>query len=157
MGVGWRAADTLATARTESAIAHETAFGAVDFTAPWQVAIVDRLRSELDAAPTREMFAYPQMASPYLLAGGRNPTPFQMFNAPSAPPAQIERLLAVLAESRPAYVVTNPFLLERPNDSIARYIQTHYERLDIPEVDTYSDLVMWWIYRRRDDEPTPGS
>jgi hypothetical protein len=148
--VGWRAADTLATARAESRITHQTAFGVVDFAVPWQAQIVDRLRRELDADPMRTMFAYPQMASPYLLAGGRNPTPFQMFNAPSAPRFQIEHLLDVLERSRPPVVVTNPHLLTRPHDPIARWIDTHYEPLDIPEIERYgADIVMQWIYRRR--------
>jgi len=155
--VGRHAASTLATARGEFTHAHETAFGTVDFGAIWQAQITDRLRDALDAAPSRAMFAYPQMASPYLLADGRNATPFQMFNAPSAPKAQIERLLGALERAKPEYVVTNPFLLGRPRDPIARYIDTHYERIDIPEIDLYADMVMWWIYRRRDAPADSGS
>jgi len=154
-GLGWRAVEGVRVARGEFPIAHDTAFGRVDLAVPWQAAIVDRLRRELDAAPSRDVFAYPQMASPYLLAGGTNPTRFQMFNGVVAPKGQIDELLAALTRHRVRWVVANPHLLNRPRDPVMQYLRDHYEPIEIPEIDTYADLVMWWLYRRRGDADAP--
>lgn len=149
-GSVWRAGGALVDARATFAVTRETAFGPVDFARPWQASIVDRLQRELDATPGRTMFAYPQLASPYLTAGGRNPTPFQMFNGVAAPKAQVALLLETLTRERVPFVVTNPLLIDRPRDPVARYIREHYEQIDIDEIDPYADIVMWGIYERRD-------
>lgn len=132
----------------------ETAFGRIDFAERWEPLFVAGLRARLEAAPAREIFCYPNLAAPYLTAGGENPTPFQHFSARVFPPAATKRVLATLEAKRVAYIVASPMMLME-RGALTTYITTHYESAPIQEIVDAGELPAFWLYRRKADDDAP--
>jgi hypothetical protein len=124
-------------------VSHQTAFGRVDFTVAWEAQFVDTLRGLLDKTPSRELFCYPFLASPYLTAAGRNPTPYQHLAPSQSPRQQIDEATAILKAHPPPYIVAAPMLLT-PGDPIGQLINDAYEFIPIPG----TSMPSIWIYGR---------
>ena len=127
-------------------LSHETAFGRIDFAAPWQIAFVDRVRELLAQAPSAELFCYPNLAAPYLTTGGSNPTPFQHFDAGVFPRRYTAAVLATLTSRRVPYVVASP-LIQR-DDPIIRLLNEDYE--NVPVAGPHGELPSLWLFGRKD-------
>ena len=130
-------------------VAHQTAFGRIDFASRWEPVFIDKVRELVAATPTHELFCYSQLAAPYLTTGGRNPTPYQKLISGVSPPAQIQRSLRILESRRVPYVVTAPLWMP-PNDPINKYIAEHYEYVSMPEVTALDEPPIYSLYRRKD-------
>jgi hypothetical protein len=133
-------------------ISHQTAFGRVDFAARWQPVVVDALRSALDAAGSRELFCYPMLAGPYLTAGGRNPTPFDVLAA-GLSPAQLDEALAIVRARRVPYVVAG--LLMARDDPVRRMLAEDYVPSPDPAPSALGAIPGYTIYVRKDFRPSP--
>ncbi len=142
--LGRQLADNQSRAHATHAIRHQTAFGLVDFSAPWEVAFTDTLRALLDRTPSREMFGYPSVVSPYLVAGGRNPTPYQHLSSRYHKPRRIQHALEILRTRRPPYIVVAPLFLNFETDPIAIFIDAEYRFVDV------AGLTPIWLYARKD-------
>jgi len=129
---------------------HQTAFGRVDFGDRWEPLLIDRLRELLGGATGREIFCYPQLSSPYLTTGARNPTPYQFLQAGVSPDHQIDEALRILEARRVPFVVAAPFLMQG-KDPIGRYVRDHYDSISVPEVTALEELPTYWVYVRRND------
>jgi hypothetical protein len=131
--------------RAEYRLATATAFGRVDFSKRWEVAILTAVRQWLDRSPTRELFVYPVYASLYVTTGAHNPTRHQILLPDLSPPQYYEETQAALAAHRPLVVVMTGLLA--PDDPFLASLDPHYEVAQV--------LGGWTIYRWRDEAP-PG-
>lgn len=129
---------------------HETAFGRVDFARRWEPVFVDKLREALDRTASRELFCYPAAVSPYLTAGGRNPTPFQFLAPLLSPPRQIEQAASILRKAGTPYIVAAPLFL-KADDPVAQLIDERYELVNMPELFLSGEFPELWLYTRSDD------
>jgi hypothetical protein len=139
----------------EFTIPHETAFGRIDFAQSWEPMFVDRVRALLDAAPTRELFSYPNVTSVYLTAGAKNPTRFQYLLARVSPPEHIREAMQVLQERQVAYIVASPMIFMGRSDPMAQFIKDHYDSFPVPEIIAAGELPSFWLYRRKADGDDP--
>jgi hypothetical protein len=139
----------LTRARGEFPIAHDTAFGRVDFSSRWEPLVIDAARALLAQDPTRELFCYPNLASPYLTTGGRNPTPFQHFFARVFPDQHIAQVLETLRARRVPYIIAAYIHLRR-GDPIADLIAEEYELVDIPALAMTGEVPLMLLYKRKD-------
>lgn len=146
LALGRQLADNQMHAHANHTLRHQTAFGLVDFSAPWELVFADTLRALLDRTESREMFGYPSVVAPYLLAGGRNPTPYQHLTVRDHKPWRIQQVMDILRTRRPPYVVTAPLFLNFEKDPIARYIDAEYRFVDV------AGLTPIWLYARKDLE-----
>ena len=135
--------------RREFPIAHETAFGRVDFAARWQVLLVDHVRGVLAASPDKDIFYYPPAVSMYLLTGGHNPTPYQYLLPGVSPEEHTSKTLAMLRDGRVPYVITWPFGAA-PRDPIVQYIRENYEIVSVPEVGASGERTEYRLFARKD-------
>jgi hypothetical protein len=133
-------------------IAHQTAFGRIDFHTRWEPLFIDTARELLAATPSRELFCYPQLSAPYLTTGAHNPTPYQFLLAGVSPQHQIAETLRILETRRVPYVIGTSLAM-RSADPIVQYIREHYEPVAIPEMATLGELPMLSLYRRKDQSP----
>ncbi len=118
--------------------------------------MADKLRELLGETPSRALFCYPQLASPYLLSDGRNPTPYQFLFYGVSPDDQIRDALRILEQERVPYVVGSP-LFFRPKDPLVRYITQHYEFVPLPEIEEIGELPGYWLYRRKREGAPAGA
>ena len=112
--------------------------------------MIDRLRELLGGSAGREIFCYPQLSSPYLTTGARNPTPYQFLQAGVSPDHQIDEALRILEARRVPFVVAAPFLMQG-KDPVGRYVKEHYDSISIPEITAIEELPTYWVYVRRND------
>jgi hypothetical protein len=119
--------------RAEFPLHHQTAFGAIDFAAQWEVALVDTVRDRLRSADSNEIFCYPIVVSPYLTTGGHNPTPFQLLAPGHSQPGWIQQALTILQTQRPPIIVAAPLALSA-DDPIAEFIDEQYQFTPLPDV-----------------------
>jgi len=133
-------------------VPHQTVFGRVDLPARWQAVLVDQIRVLLADVPSRELFSYPSYPSLYLMTGGRNPTPYQHFEANVFPRRYTTTVLRTLERRALPYVVASPFLWPK-HDAVANYIRSHYHALPLPPMRDVEDLPAYWVYRRNELEP----
>lgn len=109
---------------------YESAFGRVDLSHPGQGKFIDEVRRRLDASPGRELFCYRATIALYLLAGGNNPTRFQLFKTMINDPAQAEEILSILERKKLPYVVV-PASRRVPSDPILSYLFENYDALPL--------------------------
>ena len=148
--------DNAVTARRTFFVAHDTAFGRVDFASRWEPILIDRVRALLEHAPSREIFCYPNLSAPYLTTGGKNPTRFQWFQAGFSSASHTQEVVAILNERRPPYLIVSPFLLPA-TDPILQLIGQQYESLPIPAMAETGELPVFSLYRRKDLRPGSDS
>ena len=144
--------------RSTFVVAHDTAFGRLDFSSEWEPVFIDAVRQRLAQTESPEMFAY-GLTSAYLTTGGRNPTPYQFFEPAVSPPAHTQNTLAILTRRRVPYVVAAPLAMARRN-ALTRFIEAHYEPVYLPELDATRDFSTSLLYQRQDGTgdtaaPTP--
>ena len=126
----------------------QTAFGPVDFAYAWEANLVGALRELLPKTASGEMFCYPNLSAPYLTTGGRNPTPYQHFDATVFPRERVEEVVATLRRRRVPYVLLVP-LFHRPDDPIVRLLAEEYEMVTTPPLFD-AGVPGIWLYRRKD-------
>jgi hypothetical protein len=141
----WRAT---VRARAEFPIAHDTAFGRVDFATKWEPILIDTVRDLLARTPSHELFCYPNIASPYLTTGGRNPTPYHHLLASFSPPQHVANAIAILQERAVPYVIAQPLFVAAP-DPVITFIGTHYDLLSNPKLVALGELPLLWVYRHK--------
>jgi hypothetical protein len=154
-GVAWLVAATLLVVsarhlygnfvllRSAFPVSHPTAFGRVDFASPDEARLRDALAALLDAAPSRDLYAYPILSDLYLTVPADNPTPYGFFIAFGYHrPEEVQRVIDILEARKPPYVVMVPPLL-KPNDPIFRYVVGAYEPM------SPTPLAGGVIYRRK--------
>lgn len=127
----------------------ETAFGRVDYRTHADVKLIETLRTMLAAEPSPTLYTYPATNEPYLTAGGRNPTRFELLEQKTNPPEHTDEVLAVLEREQVQLVVMAP-LLVRPDDRIRRYVDDYFDLVDIGEIPSV------WLYKRRLLRPAPA-
>jgi len=103
----------------------DTAFGRVDFRQPHEVELVRAVRGELEAHTVREIFCYPAFASMYLLAGGSNPTRYDLVFPGQHGAGDYEEIISVLEEQSTRTVVTGGFL--KPGDRFMQYVSKRFD------------------------------
>lgn len=137
---------------------HDTAFGRVDFPVRWEPLLIDRARELLAASPSMTLFAYPNTCEPYLTTGGRNPTPYQYFQANVSPRQHTENVLEILRTQPVPYIMAQGFFLRR-TDPVAQVILEQYERVTMPELQKLDEVPTLSLYRRKsppvDAAPAP--
>lgn len=143
-----------ATLREDFPVAHDTAFGRIDFSGRWQGVLFDRTRELLAAAGSDVLFAYPNTSEPYLTVGARNPTPYQFLMDPVSPREHTQRAVEILRSGTVPYIMVQGFFL-RPQDPVAREILAQYEVVDIPELDALREHSTLTLYRRKGPAPAP--
>jgi len=124
----------------------ETAFGRVDYRTAADRALSETLRAMVAAQPSPILFTYPAAVEPYLTAGARNPTRFQLLMPRVNPPEHTAEVLAALERERVELVVMAP-LAVKTDDPIRRYVDAHYDFVDVGELPSI------WLYRRRAPGP----
>lgn len=134
-------------------ISHDTAFGRVDFSDRWQTVFVDNVRALLADSASGELFSY-GMSAPYLLLGGRNPTPYQYLNPAISPAEHTQRTLQILEQRRVPYIVSISLAMVR-KDPITRFIDEKYDVVPLPEVNEAGLWVSYVLYRRKDEADAP--
>ncbi len=127
---------------------HDTAFGRIDFSVRWEPMLIDRTRELLGETNTRELFAYPNTSAPYLMTGGRNPTPYQFFFARVSPRQHTEEVLEILKTRRVPYIVCQSFFL-RAEDPVVQAIMADYDPVHLPELKGLGFRNLS-LYRRKD-------
>jgi hypothetical protein len=120
----------LTSARAAFPYSYESAFGRVDISHPGQGKFIDEVRRRLDAIPGRELFCYRATTAMYLLAGGNNPTRFQLFKSRINDPAQAEEILSVLERKKLPYVIS-PAIRRVHDDPILNYLLDNYDVLPL--------------------------
>jgi hypothetical protein len=110
-------------------VAHQTAFGRVDFGTSGEAELVDRVRGLLAAANSHSFFAYPMYTSLYLTTGSDNPTRWQLMAPGYVSPAHYDSAIQALEQRQVPYLLA---CVVWPDtiDPMLRYIATHFERLD---------------------------
>jgi hypothetical protein len=124
-----RAAINWSRAWREFPVAHQTAFGRVDFATREEPQLVDRVRGLLSAQGTRDFFAYPMDTSLYLTTGSDNPTRWQLMLPGYVTPEQYESAIASIERRRVPYLFACA-VWPQNIDPMLRYIAARYERLD---------------------------
>jgi hypothetical protein len=133
---------------------HVTAFGRIEFREADERMATVVLHRIIGA--NREIFAYPQWPSLYLLTGARNPTRLQVV-VPGGYTDQdhIAEILKVLEERKVQYVAVQRFHLNPKDDPVMLYLRQKYQRLKLPDA---SSIPLFWLYERRgsDDHTRHG-
>ena len=139
------------------AISHQTAFGRIDFSAPWEPAFIEKVDRLLAATPSRTLFAYPARSAPYLVMNAHNPTRYQYFDSVVSPAEQTAEVMSLLERGDVPYVILYWFFA-RPRDRVVRFIQEHYEPVPLPDLG--AQIVPVALFRRmnwddRNEVPPP--
>ncbi len=134
-------------------VAHDTAFGRVDFPNRWEPALYDAARALLGRTSSGELFCYPNLAAPYLTTGGKNPTPFQHFFARVFPEKDTEAVVSTLEARRVPYIIAAYGYL-RAGDPIAKLLKRDYEVVRVPEIRATGEFPALLLYRRK-GQPQP--
>jgi hypothetical protein len=130
IGFAVRLGDHRAKAWKAFPVAYDSAFGRVHLAHPGQGKFIDAIRQRLDASPDRTMFCYHATTAIYLLAGGSNPTRFQLFKPHVNDRSQTDEVLGVLEREKVPYVVTTT-RHGPPNEPIERYLREHYDAVPL--------------------------
>ena len=144
--------DNAVEARHTFPIAHETAFGRIDFASRWEPVLIDRVRVLLARSPSREIFCYPNLSEPYLTTGGKNPTRFQWFQAGVSPAHHVDEVVSVLNRQPPPYLIVASYLLPA-SDPISQLIAQQYVSVSVPGMMETGELPSFYLYRRKDLPP----
>jgi hypothetical protein len=125
---------------------HDTAFGRVDAMSVDEMAVVEALRGLLRDSPSKEMFCLPNCAGLYLLAGGTNPTPYQLLLQNYSAPEHWTRTIEILERRQVPFVVLVRLFIRVRSDPVAQYVAEHYERVKVPSARPFSP---YFLYRRK--------
>ncbi len=106
-------------------IAHDTAFGRLNFAQPTEVALIDKLRARLDAGDDRAIFAY-NLAAPYLAVGAHNPTRYQHLSPRFHRRERLEETVTRLQKHPPPFAVVLLLSFDTEHDPLAKYLSENY-------------------------------
>ena len=110
---------------SDASVRRTTAFGVVDFPSGARADLVDDVRRRLDEMGTHTLFAYPAFPALYLLAGARNPTPYQLLILDYSPTRQVTEVIDVLERREVPYVALIMYGL-RSDDPMLAYLNARY-------------------------------
>jgi len=155
-GLGLQLSRNTSRAWQRSHVAFDTAFGRLHFPNHWEPVLYDAARVLLGKTPSGELFCYPTLAKPYLATGGKNPTPFQFFDAKVFPAKDTEAVVSTLRSRRVPYIIAAYGFL-RADDPIAKLISAEYEVVQIPELAARGEFPAFLLYGRKGlSSPLPG-
>ena len=124
-GVVWQFQRTMTRSWHEFPVPYDSRFGRIDFVDSAELRVIDTARTLVEQSPNKDLFCYPSIAGPYLMTGGRNPTPYQFFTPHWNDPEQLDDILATLETRQVPLVIIAP-LLAGAHDPVTEYVGQHY-------------------------------
>jgi hypothetical protein len=149
-GVAWQFQRTMTRSWREYPVAHDTRFGRIDFRDDTDLVAIDIARTMIEQSPNKEVFCYPSIAAPYLMTGGRNPTPYQYFIPTRLnDPEQFDEILNILEARQVPMVILVP--MAGRQDPFGRYLSEHYDFVPT------SGMPHYWLFTRKHMASTPSA
>lgn len=107
-------------------LAHETAFGWVDFQSEKHRQFFLDVSSELDQSRERSLFCYPVYTSLYLTTGAHNPTRHVVMRPKYLSTAAYDEAIRTLDAERVQTLVLSPVFLDIDSDPMYAYVMRNY-------------------------------
>ena len=149
VGVVWQLQRTMTRSWHEYPVSQDTRFGRIDFVDRTDLPVIDTARTLVEQSSNKDLFCYPSIAGPYLMTGGRNPTPYQFFTPRYNNAEQGDDILSILETRQVPLVITAP-LLAGADDPVVEYVAQHY---DFVRTGTWTHI---WLYTRKSTPSAPG-